>query len=91
LVNRLIAEGVHSGSYTENAISFSDHYVEALKPLEVWRTAYLDALLTDYAQRQRRALDLAAVVGGVILCVIGLIASGVLLVHLRAATAPGGE
>lgn len=83
LVNRLIAEGIHGDFYTESAVSFSDHYVEALRPLEVWRTAYLDTLVAHYAQRKRRALDLAVVVGVVILCVIGLIASGVMLVHLR--------
>lgn len=83
LVTRLIAEGTHGGAYTRSAAAFSNHYVETLTPLEIWRTACLDTLLSHYRQRARRALVLAWVVGAMMLAVVGLIAGGVLLVHRR--------
>ncbi|WP_246386645.1 GGDEF domain-containing protein [Gluconacetobacter sacchari] len=83
LVAGLIAEGRHGGAYTSDAAAFSGHYVETLTPLEIWRTACLDALLARYRQKEHQALDVAWIVGGMMLVVVWLIAGGVLLVHLR--------
>mgnify|MGYP004706164705 CR=1 FL=1 len=83
LVARFVAEGTHGSAYSISAAAFSDRYVQALKPLEVWRTAYLDSLLADYKQKEQQAWGLAWVVGTIMLCVISLIAGGVLLVHQR--------
>lgn len=83
LVTRFVVEGTSGGPYSLTAAAFSNRYVEALKPLEVWRTAYLDSLLADYKQKERQAWGLAWVVGTIMLCVISLIAGGVLLVHQR--------
>lgn len=83
LVTRLIAEGTHGGTYTYGAAAFSNQYVETLTPLESWRTTCLDALLSHYRRRERHALEMAWMVGVMLLAVVGLIAGNVLLVHLR--------
>jgi diguanylate cyclase (GGDEF)-like protein len=83
LVARFVAEGTHGSSYSMTAAAFTDRYAEALKPLGVWRRAYIDSLLADYQQKERQAWGIAWVVGTIMLCVISLIAGGVLLVHQR--------
>ena len=83
LVARFVAEGTHGGAYSLTAAAFTDRYAEALKPLGVWRRAYIDSLLADYQQKERQAWGIAWVVGTIMLCVISLIAGGVLLVHQR--------
>lgn len=83
LVASFVAEGTHGGAYSLTAAAFTDRYTEALKPLGVWRRAYIDSLLADYQQKERQAWGIAWVVGTIMLCVISLIAGGVLLVHQR--------
>ncbi|WP_157871085.1 GGDEF domain-containing protein [Gluconacetobacter diazotrophicus] len=83
LVARIIAEGTQGTPYTQTAVAFADRYARTLAPLETWRTNDLDIVLSDFRRKARHAFDMLWIISGATLTVTGLIAGGVLLVHLR--------
>lgn len=56
LMTRLIAEGAADGQYTLDTRAFTQRYVATLGPLEAWRRAWIDQLVSDYQAAAHRAL-----------------------------------
>lgn len=56
LMTRLISEGAAEGQYTLDATAFTQRYVATLGPLEAWRGAWIDQLVSDYTEEAHRAL-----------------------------------
>lgn len=74
LMTRLISEGAAGGRYTLDATAFTQRYVATLGPLEAWRSAWIDQLMSDYTEEAHRALMQFATVFAIALAIVVVIA-----------------
>lgn len=83
LIEGLITEGRVSGSYALNATTFTNRYNATLIPLETWRRAYLQQLVTDYRMREQKSAKQIFFVLVFSLTTVGLISWIILIVRMR--------
>lgn len=79
LVDQLISEGRRGAGYSLSTTEFTDRFVPTMRPIETYRSAFLDASVEKFAQAKSDALTMLATVAlvttTILAILIGLILS----------------